>query len=464
MKKTFIFYLLFHCAMIAYSQPLPDSVLAKYRSAKTDEEKERCISTYLKTPSSSNKSSDRILALSSWFKKQNDEVGADYTDLCLSNFLITKGDFSAALKIALPILPRFEKRNDNYGIIASNESISNAYFLAKDYEPAADYSKKVIPLLTKDNGKDKLSRVYNGIGCIYGEAGIPDSGMVYAQKAVDMDMQMKNFQQLALSISTLAENYIAAQEYDIALPFLRKSLDYYLSRKAKPNARLYAYLKNDFAQVFLATKHYDSANYYAKDALQSSIPSEDREQSMRSYEYLYKIFEQTNRQDSVNKYFRLAMTIRDSLYSTEKTKSMEALSFREQMRQQELAMAKIKEEEERTENIQYALIAIGLVTIVILFLFLSRNFITNTKLIVFFGVIALLLVFEFLNLILHPFLERITHHSPVLMLLALVCIAAFLVPLHHRLEKWTTTSLVEKNKATRLANARKTIEQLQGKS
>ena len=97
-------------------------------------------------------------------------------------------------------------------------------------------------------------------------------------------------------------------------------------------------------------------------------------------------------------------------------------------------------------------------SLIILFLVLSQSFITNTKLIIFFSVIALLLVFEFLNLLLHSFIERITHHSPVLMPLALVCIAALLVPLHHRMQKWTTTILVEKNIAISLANAQKTIE------
>lgn len=42
--------------------------------------------------------------------------------------------------------------------------------------------------------------------------------------------------------------------------------------------------------------------------------------------------------------------------------------------------------------------------------------------------LGLLIVFEFLNLLLHPFLERVTNHSPILMLLALVCIAGLLVP------------------------------------
>jgi hypothetical protein len=50
------------------------------------------------------------------------------------------------------------------------------------------------------------------------------------------------------------------------------------------------------------------------------------------------------------------------------------------------------------------------------------------------------------------------------MLLALVCIAALLVPLHHKLEKWTTHKLVEKNKQVRLAAAKRTIEELESKN
>lgn len=55
------------------------------------------------------------------------------------------------------------------------------------------------------------------------------------------------------------------------------------------------------------------------------------------------------------------------------------------------------------------------------------------------------------------------------MLLALVCIAALLVALHHKVEKWATAKLVEKNKKIRLEAAKKTIrllsdEQLEGKN
>jgi hypothetical protein len=115
----------------------------------------------------------------------------------------------------------------------------------------------------------------------------------------------------------------------------------------------------------------------------------------------------------------------------------------------------------RAQDLQFAFIAVGILAFIIIFLLLSRSIITNTRVISFLGVVALLIVFEFLNLLLHPFLEKVTHHSPLLMLLALVCIAALLVPLHHKLEKWATAKLVAKNKAIRLAEARKTIEELE---
>jgi hypothetical protein len=72
-------------------------------------------------------------------------------------------------------------------------------------------------------------------------------------------------------------------------------------------------------------------------------------------------------------------------------------------------------------------------------------------------------VFEFVNLLLHPWVSSITNDSPVLMLLALVLIASLLIPMHHRLEHWIKEKMIEKNKAIRLAAAKKTIEKLEKK-
>ncbi|MCW3073600.1 MAG: hypothetical protein JWP69_669 [Flaviaesturariibacter sp.] len=59
-----------------------------------------------------------------------------------------------------------------------------------------------------------------------------------------------------------------------------------------------------------------------------------------------------------------------------------------------------------------------------------------------------------------PYFDKLINHSPVMMLALLICIGALLVPLHHKLEKWITRIMVEKNKRIRLAAAKKTIATL----
>ncbi|MEI9807241.1 MAG: hypothetical protein WDO16_04795 [Bacteroidota bacterium] len=216
------------------------------------------------------------------------------------------------------------------------------------------------------------------------------------------------------------------------------------------------------AEHYQGIQQTDSCKLYARKAIDVVTQSPFFYLSNKPAQLLAGLYENNNC-DSTLKYARLFKIANDSLNSSKANQQILLMTFDEDLRQQELAAEKIKANEERQQNIQYALIALGIIILLSLYLLLSRSFITNTKLIEFFGVIALLIVFEFLNLLLHPFLERVTHHSPVLMLLALVCIAALLVPLHHKVEKWATAKLVEKNKQIRLAAAKKTIAQLEKK-
>jgi len=60
-------------------------------------------------------------------------------------------------------------------------------------------------------------------------------------------------------------------------------------------------------------------------------------------------------------------------------------------------------------------------------------------------------------------LYRITNHTPLLMLLAMVCVAGLLISLHHRMERLITNMLVSKNNRVRLEAARRMIEELEGR-
>ena len=127
-----------------------------------------------------------------------------------------------------------------------------------------------------------------------------------------------------------------------------------------------------------------------------------------------------------------------------------------------MVTAELKAKKERSHNLQYAGIAVGLISLLILFLVLSHSIIVKKKFIEFFAVLGLLALFEFINLFIHPYLAHATNNSPLFMLLILIGIGALLVPLHHKLQQWITAIMVEKNKKIRLAAAKKTIATLEG--
>ena len=452
-------FLVICCSVSIRAQPLPDSVLTRYNSAKNQKEKGRCLWNYFKTVISNDSNEvTKAFALLSYFQIQKDETGADNTQSYIADRLNRRGDYLTGLNMALSVLTKCEKRKDTIGIIYTYRTISNCYAFALNFEEAFAWGKKAIPFIAALNDEVELSNTCNDLGAIYAQAGMPDSGLVYAQKAVNIDTRLEDKSNLRYSLSTLAENYMANKDYDLALPFLKRALHY---AEAISDAWPLAYAYLDFAVAYAGLKNYDSTIYYAKKCIQLSGNTGYKETLMKSYQVLYTLFEESGRQDSSNKYFRLAMIARDSVYSVEKANNIQTISFRVQLQHQEKEAEAAQAEEERQTNIQYAGIAISLIIFISLFLLLSRSIIINEKWISFLGILGLLILFEFINLVFHPYLAKITNHTPVMMLAILVAIAALLIPLHHRLEHWIKHKIIEKNKKIRLAAAKKTIEKLE---
>ncbi|MDB5191875.1 MAG: Tetratricopeptide repeat-containing protein [Segetibacter sp.] len=148
---------------------------------------------------------------------------------------------------------------------------------------------------------------------------------------------------------------------------------------------------------------------------------------------------------TVRFYLELTRLAQDSLNNRENQKKMQALNIEEKLRQQDKQQEEEKAKEQRVHHLQYAAIAFTVVILLIVFLLLSHSVIANQTSIRFLGVLSLLIVFEFLNLLLHPYLGDLTHHQSIFMLGAMVIIAALLIPLHHKLEHWIIHKLVEKN-------------------
>lgn len=371
------------------------------------------------------------------------------------------GNSSKAMAFYIKALKLNEKIDNPQGIARNLNNIGNIYREQGEYHQAIDYYLKAIKLDEQINDKNGIAVNLGNLGRSYFGLKQYDTARVYLQQAYEVaskfnyDRRIGNFLTLMGSIySETGQRKLAMEYYRLSIPYLKLT-----EQKASLSGTFLG-----IAKLFENEGQVDSTLFYANQAFEINRAAGFTQSVLDASNFLSSFYNNKRNIDSAYFYLKLSTVIQDSLSSQEKINEFQSLSFDEKLRQKEVATAELKSKEERKHNLQFAAIAIGLITFLILFFAFSRSVIVKTKFIEFFGVLGLLAVFEFINLFIHPYLAHFTNDSPVLMLLILIGIGALLVPLHHRLEKWMTKVMVEKNKKIRLAAAKRTIDQLENKA
>jgi tetratricopeptide (TPR) repeat protein len=334
-------------------------------------------------------------------------------------------------------------------------NIAYVYIVTENTKVALEYIQK-----GKVIGQTGQNLYFENLlyGLIYNDLGKPDSALFYFRQAENLPIKITDPLLISVALLQTGKAYQLMGDADLAETYYKKTMAY-CKEKYLPSSIIRA--GNIYCYFLMKTGKYDEAKKIALASLEVAKRTDINEGIASVAEVLRKIYTHTTEKDSIIYYSQLQIDYKDSVSNQKKQSEFQNLTFSQQLHEiDEQARTKEAADEQR-KNIQFVLMAFGIISFIIIFLLLSRSVITNTKMIEFLGVIALLIVFEFVNLLIHPFLERVTHHSPLVMLLALVCIAALLVPLHHRVEKLATAKLVEKNKQIRLAAAKKTIQQLE---
>ncbi len=371
------------------------------------------------------------------------------------------GNYPKAMEVFLQALQINEKVNNLDGKQKNLGNIGLIYNEQEDYRQALNYYFEAKTLAEQLNNQRSLSIACTNIGEAYHRLKIYDSATQYAHQANVIAYKINYVRLIGSSLLRLGRIHFELGQNNSALEHYRLSIPYAI--ESKNDLRLSETFL-DIAKLFEKISQKDSILFYARQSLLLAKKDGFLKQVRDAGRFLSSYYRNMRIQDSAYFYQDITKAANDSLFSQQKQRQFQSLGFDEKLRQQEIAAAALKAKEERNHNLQYAAIAVALITFIILFLVLSRSIIVKQKFIEFFAILGLLAVFEFINLFIHPYLAHATNNSPVLMLIILIAIGALLIPLHHKLEKWITKIMIEKNKKIRLEAARKTIAKLEGES
>jgi signal transduction histidine kinase len=284
-----------------------------------------------------------------------------------------QGNFSQAIKYTLDALSIYEDLRDYVGIAFAHGMLQANYRAIGDFHKSLFHAFLSLQIAEAHNVKGTI--IFPGhrwIPLLLGEIGQTyvlmnqlDSALLYTKKSLAENELFNgakwNFPvYLLATIQTMQGSYKPALEnYRSAIPlaiqngFFRDTLQIF----------------SGMSTLFKKTGQLDSAIYYAQMVVHSTNPEIEIKNLMEAVSNLEQIYKLRGNKDSTIKYIELSHNLKDSLFSREKDREVQNISFNEQLKQQEILSAQARYK----SKIQLYALAAGLLVLLLIAVILWRN-------------------------------------------------------------------------------------------
>jgi tetratricopeptide (TPR) repeat protein len=355
----------------------------------------------------------------------------------IANILESIGDYGKSLEYHLASLKISEEINDKIGIAATYNNIARLHADQNDEQDNKDAikwyfrSEKIFKEL-----KDyiNLFTVYLNIADLYEKIIRLDSAIYFQEEALALDV---NNYFAGIGLVNLGYLRFKWNKDSVSFSEMRRGISFL---NDEPIWLSEAYYK--LAASFELNHEIDSSIFYAKKAAKILDLGLDFKILRNTADLLSRQFEKLGKYDSAYVYSKLTKFAETRLLEGDQEQKVKQLNlyWREKIRQQEIAEQETIGRVKRKHSLQMTLIAMFIVIFFIILIILSKIKI-NSRVIQILGILGLLLLFEFIMIILHPYIGDLTGHTPVYMLIGLVLVSSILGPLHHNLVHWTKQKL-----------------------
>ncbi|HUR66324.1 MAG TPA: tetratricopeptide repeat protein [Chitinophagaceae bacterium] len=371
-------------------------------------------------------------------KKINYTEGESRATGILANTFMRIGNYPRALELNIEKLKIEEKRNNSHNLASVLMNIGIVYVLQEQYANALEYYAKADSVIRRYNVEKLKYNIALNIGDAHDRLDNSDSAFVYYSRSLEIAKSGGDPDNIGISMTGLGHTYRKLDDH-------RNSLLYYqagiLYLQAAQDDEILCEAALGLAKLFENGRQYDSAGYYANLSLTIAKKDGFLSKELEAAEFLTDHYKKVKDIDSAFTYVTYVRGLNDSVNSKDKIRESQVISSNEQLRQLELEEERDIKKKERFQQLQMLLIAIFIPGIFLVTIILSRINV-HIKLIRLLGVLSLLFLFEYLTLLLHPTVAKLTNHTPVYEILIFVAFAALLIPAHHRLEHWMIHKLL----------------------
>jgi two-component system, NtrC family, sensor kinase len=302
----------------------------------------------------------------------------------LASLFHSLGNYPKALELRLANLNLAEKEKDKSIMAFAVSNIMDDYTSMSDYVNVLQYGKlldSMVMTLDSNKGQYKFlqKKAKYAIANAFYKLDLADSALYYAKKSASIKL---NTPQFDTAFSSLLLGNIYAKMGDNNAAFYHYRL-VYRNAFLIYNPQIAASAFEGISKLLLIRGQTDSALYYARQALallqQYKLDVRSWGENADTYvaeisPLIAEIYQAKNQPDSAYKYLRLSVTLKDSLYNTNKIRQFQTLLFNDAARRQQLEQQSKEAQQQYTSRVKiYGLIFVILGILALAFILYRNN-------------------------------------------------------------------------------------------
>ena len=365
-------------------------------------------------------------------KKIKYEEGQSRSLGITANIFVKLGNYPRALEFNIRKLQLEEKRHKPRSLASVLMSIAVVYVYQEEYHEALKYYYKSDSVIQQYKVSDFYFNIALNLGDVYDRLNVTDSAYTYFKKSLAIAEGLKNDDLIGASLVGMGHSYLKQEKYTSALENYHSSITHL---QIANDDDLICEASLGLATLYRKLNDNDSSVYYANQSRLIGEKDGFLPRHLDAVKFLSEHYKQVKNIDSAFYYLNYVKILNDSINSKSRIRESQILSSNEQLRQLEIEENKRLAQRERVQQLQLLFIGIFIPGFFLMTLLLSKIKI-HIRVVKLLGVISLLILFEYLTLLLHPYVAALTHHTPVYEMFIFVTIAAILIPAHHRIEHW----------------------------
>lgn len=350
----------------------------------------------------------------------------------LANTFLKIGNYSRALELNIEKLKLEEKRNKPRNMASVLMNIGVVYAMQEEYDKALEYYYQSDSLIQLHNIESIKYNIALNTGDAYDRLNRSDSSYLYFKRSLEIARELEDIDLIGTSMTGLGHSYRKQGRFKESLINYQDAIE--LLRQAHDDEIL-CEAALGLAKLYNNMGSHDSTEYYANLSMRIAQNDGFLTKELEAADFLTDHYESLKKIDSAFRFINYVRGLNDSVNSKSKIRELQVISSNEQFRQLQLEEEKQTAAKKRFQQLQMLLIAIFIPGFFLVTLILSRVNVP-IKLVRLLGILSLLFLFEYLTLLLHPFVAELTHHTPIYEILIFVVIASVLIPMHHRFEHW----------------------------